>query len=92
MAAHVIYPTPEQWAQLAEIFDALEEGGIIVPPDTAEHMRARGVTQEQLDGTTYLADYDYGGDADLFIDIARPGNYAYEELTSALAPEPAEAG
>jgi hypothetical protein len=85
MAAYVVYPTREQWQVLGEIIDALGEGGIIVPPDTAEQMRARGVTQEQLDGTTYLDDYDYGGDADLFVDVARPDNFAYMGLMSALS-------
>lgn len=91
MAANVIYPTPEQWALLGEIFGALGEGGIIVPPDAAERMKASGVTQEQLDETTYLGDYNYGGDADVFVDIAEPGSYAYEELMAALPAEPAAA-
>ncbi len=92
MAANVIYPTPEQWALLGDILDGLGEGGIVVPPETAELMKARGVTQEQLDATTHLSDYDYGGDADVFVDVARPDSYAYGELISALSPEAAAAG
>lgn len=91
MAANVIYPTPEQWELLGEILSSLGEGGIIVPPETAEQMKSRGVTQDQLDDTTYLADYDYGGEADVFVDVARPDNYAYDELMAALAPESAAA-
>ncbi|MFL6284502.1 MAG: hypothetical protein ACJ74Q_15260 [Pyrinomonadaceae bacterium] len=86
MAANIIYPTAEQWALLGDILDELGEGGIIVPPDTAAHMLSRGVPGERVTETTYLNDYDFGGDADIFLDVARPDNYAYEQLLSAISP------
>ena len=91
MAANVIYPTPEQWAVLSEIFEALGEGGVIVPPETAARLIEGGAAKEDLEGLTFLDPYDYGGDPDLWLDIARPDSFAHRELKEALTGAAGEA-
>lgn len=92
MAAYVHYPTPQEWEVITTLLSTLREGGIIVPPETVEELKERGVTQEQLDGLTYLEDYGFGGEADVLVDVARDNNYAFGELLEALLGESEDAG
>lgn len=91
MAANVIYATAEQWAALSEILEALDEGGVIVPPETAALLLEGGATKEELEGLTFLDQYDYGGDPDVWLDIAKPGSFAHHELKDVLAAAASEA-
>lgn len=84
MAANVIYPTPEQWAALSEIFETLGEGGVIVPPETVTLLLEGGATKEELEDLTFLDPYDYGGDPDVWLDIAKPNSFAHAALREAL--------
>jgi len=74
MAANIYVPTPADWGVIQEMLSVLEEGGIIVPPDKAvEYQSRHGDWEDKLD---IPIDYDYGGEADLFVDVARDGNMA----------------
>ena len=83
MAAYVYTPTPEQWEILREVLFNLEDGGIIVPPKTAEIYKKKFGEdwQEKLDTPI---DYDYGGEADCAVDFAHEGSHADDTLREEL--------
>lgn len=85
MAAYVVIPTPAEWEVLNRIFGARDEGGIIITPEAFEKLKGKGFGNEQINGLHFLEGYDYGGEGDYWIDVARPGNYAYTELKKVLS-------
>lgn len=94
MAAN-LYVVPEADEEaIRNMLDVLEEGGIVIFPDSVAHLKARGVAPEEYDGD--LIDYDFGGEADCWIDtLCCPKdpkdtqfyNYAYNALVEHLGLE-----
>ncbi len=82
MAAFVIIPTEAQWAVLEEILNQVGEGAIIVPPEVVASLKQQGLDLSPLD----LIDYDFGGEADIFIDVMRDENhFAIEAIKEHLS-------
>ena len=73
MPAYVVCPTEEQWQVLLEILGEINEGGILVSPKSRELIREkRGFDPADIEDQPI--DYDFGGDADIYLDIVYPTN------------------
>lgn len=80
MVATIILPNPEEWAVIRPFLESCKRGAVVIPPDVAEELRSDGfsVSPGNLDG------YDYGGEADIIIDVIDdPDHYATEYLQEA---------
>jgi len=88
MAAYLKFPSQGEW----EGFLACVEGGgcIIVPPCAADDIaKSLGIAVDELyDLDGKLMEYDFGGEADLLIDIAGgPDDFAFRALNKKLLGE-----
>ena len=70
MAANiVVIRDPKAWSIVDAVFSELDRGGIVIGPDQAQELdETFGQTWEE-DTRLYLADYDFGGEADLWVDL-----------------------
>lgn len=83
MAANVVIIRDEQeWEVINRVLVELNEGGIIVPPEECKRLDENIPGWE--DEVETFIDYDFGGDADVFVDIARNGNFASDAITEDL--------
>ena len=85
MAATIKILNEEQHKIIREILSSNGEGVILVNPEIAEELAERvNLTTEELDGVV-LDDYDFGGDADIWVDRALcMESYATDEIICSL--------
>ena len=67
MGAYIVRVEKEHWPILQRYLNTLQEGGILVAPHIAEQIEAD--TGESFPDGELLEDYNYGGEADLYIDV-----------------------
>ena len=88
MAAILKVPNEEEWAVLVKYLD--NEGCIIFPPRDAEAL-AKALNMEIMDVPREiegkLIEYDFGGQPDVYLDIAYQGTFAYESAYDELRGE-----
>lgn len=85
MAAFLKFPTEREWEVLVKFLD--NEGCIIVPPDVAmEISSARGsnITDQCEEWEDKLIEYDFGGEPDVYVDIAYRDTFAYGTVVEEL--------
>lgn len=81
MAAFLKFPTEKEWEVLVRFLN--NEGCIIVPPDVAmEISSARGsnITDQREEWVNKLIEYDFGGEPDVWVDIAYKNTLGYEAV------------
>ena len=86
MAATVIViRDKEEYSRIVDLLGQLEEGGIIVSPSGCESLDVSNTGWEQVlsDEGNYI-DYDYGGQCEVMIDVARGSDYATDELIGSI--------
>lgn len=91
MAAFLKFPTEKEWEVLVKFL--ANDGCIIVPPDVAmEISSARGsnITDQQEKWHGARIEYDFGGEADIWVDIAYKDTLSYEAVVEELYPEEGE--
>lgn len=91
-ATVVVIRSNEEWEIINRVLVELKEGGIIVPPIEAARFDQKYAEdwEYELPGDLQF-DYDFGGEADIWIDVLREGNHADEAVTYELnAQEGAE--
>lgn len=85
MAANIVVLRDErEWLIVSRVLSELEQGGIIVSPDTIERLDENFPGWE--DEIDQPIEYDFGGEPDIAIDIARNGNHADQALDDYLIP------
>jgi hypothetical protein len=72
MAACIVVPTEEQWAVLKPILRALGEGGVIISPKIALTLESEGINIPCYDDN-----YDFGGDADIWLEVVEDMDHFY---------------
>lgn len=82
-ATVVVIRDEKQWEVIQDLLEQLEQGGILVPPDTVERLDENCPGWEDMLDDKYI-DYDFGGEYDVVFDIARNGNYADKALDDIL--------
>ncbi len=79
--ATVIIPTKEQWGLLQELGLTKAGAVVLISPEIAESCKITGAEPE-------FNDYDYGGEADVWLDvIASENHYALAPILDARAEE-----
>lgn len=90
MAATIVVIRDEkQWEVVQDLLGQLEQGGIIVPPETVERLDENCPGWEDMIDDKYI-DYDFGGEADVLVDIARDQNHAAATLDDYLIEKQSE--
>ena len=83
MAAYVVVVRDEnEWEIISRVLGELRQGGIIIPPEKVEHLDENFPGWE--DHLDTFIDYDFGGEPDIAIDIARAGNHACSVIDDQL--------
>lgn len=91
MAATVVVIRDEkQWEIVLDVLGQLEQGGIIVHPDKVEQLDENFPGWE--DHLDKYIEYDFGGEAELMVDVARLDNFAGNTLDDILIPAQQAAG
>lgn len=86
MAATVVaIRDKEEWNRVIDLLGRLEQGGIIVSPEACEILDSEHPGWE--DGLDKYIDYDFGGEPEVMIDVARPDNFAMESLKNAIVDQ-----
>lgn len=85
MAAKIVVIRDEKtWNTVNDVLGDLDEGGIIIPPEECARLDENMPDwEEHLGG---LIDYDFGGEPDILIDVARDGNFASTTIDDILIP------
>lgn len=89
MAAYLKFPTEEEWEVLRRFLN--NEGCIIIPPPEAIYLSNvlgstwTDFTERHRDR---LMEYDFAGDADVWVDIASKDSYALNCVENFLAETP----
>jgi hypothetical protein len=65
MAAVLVFPTESEWVVIEPFLEACKEGALVVTP--LQHATFQRLAGGPID--TYLKNYDFGGQADLSIDV-----------------------
>jgi hypothetical protein len=86
MAAKLVCPTDCEWEVLESFFRQCGGGAIVLSPKAQRQIREwGGHTAAGIE----LADYDFGGEPDVMLDVVRclaGGEYAVDAVCQALAP------
>jgi hypothetical protein len=83
MAATIVVIRDEKkWEVVEELLGDLEEGGIIVPPEEVERLDENFPGWE--DHLEKYMEYDFGGDPNVLVDVARNDNFAAMTLDDFL--------
>lgn len=70
MAANVVViRDPAAWAILDFVFSELDRGGIVIGPDQAKELDEKFGENWEENTRMFLDDYDFGGEADLWVDL-----------------------
>lgn len=81
-----------EWEVILNFLGKLEEGGIVVPPAEASQYDASYGAGWETNLDKYV-DYDFGGQAEVLVDVARGDNFAGSTLKDLIEEaRAAEAG
>lgn len=81
MAALLKFPTEREWETLERFLN--NEGCIIIPPKYARKLssaRGSNITDQSETFDNTLIDYDFGGEPDVWVDVAYSGTLSYETV------------
>lgn len=65
MAAYIVRPSEQEWKVVSKILSECGEGAIIIPPSMQQWLKEQGITAR----AGSLVDYDFGGEADISVDV-----------------------
>jgi hypothetical protein len=69
MAAYLVCPSEKDWATIERFLRSCAQGAIVLSPAfVASFKKKHGVDLTDRESDRYLKDYDFGGEADLWID------------------------
>ena len=82
MAAYIVRPSKQEWAIVEKFLDRCKEGAIVVTPAMQEWLDSQHVKVR----AGALVDYDFGGEADILLDVmTTPEHSALWDLDFDLA-------
>ena len=82
MAAYIVRPSEKEWKVVGKILAECGEGAIIIPPAMQQWLKEQGVKAD----AGSLVDYDFGGEADISVDVMNgPEHQALWALDETLA-------
>ena len=82
MAAYVVRPSEKEWAVVEKFLSRCEEGAIVVTPAMQKWLDSQKVKAKAGE----LIEYDFGGEADILLDVmATPEHSALWDLDFLLA-------
>jgi len=68
MAAYIVRVSEADWPVVRHYLNELQQGGIIVPPEVAVELERQ--TGEDFPDGELIEDYDFYGEADIWVDVA----------------------
>lgn len=86
MAAYAVPVSKADWPIVSKYLSALQEGGILISPNMVRELEKQA--GKPFDGEVFLDDYEFGGEADLWVDIVRAESHmAFDAVLETLIEE-----